>query len=107
MSETIAEYKAFMAERRARIEPRRVQYAREQLSSLDLSISFEYNAALRCFIIADGASIIRYYPYTGWFTGKSVKDGRGIHNLIKQLKDNERSRFAQLPESLRRPHNIE
>lgn len=101
MGGTIAEYKTFMAERRARIEPQRISYARKQLSSLDLDISFEYRVASRCFIIMDGVSIIRYYPYTGWFTGKSVKDGRGIHNLIKQLKDNERNRLAQLPESMR------
>lgn len=29
--------------------------------------------------------IIRYFPYSGWHTGKSIKDGRGFHNLIKQI----------------------
>ena len=28
---------------------------------------------------------INFFPYTGWATGKSIKDGRGIHQLIKQL----------------------
>lgn len=45
--------------------------------------------------VAEDASTIRinhngftviYYPKSEWFTGKSVEDGRGIHNLIKQLK---------------------
>lgn len=31
-------------------------------------------------------SPVTLYPYTGWFTGKTVTDGRGIHNLIRQLK---------------------
>lgn len=29
---------------------------------------------------------VRFYPYSGWATGKSIKDGRGLNNLIKQLK---------------------
>ena len=29
---------------------------------------------------------VKYFPLKEWFTGKTVKDGRGIQNLIKQLK---------------------
>lgn len=29
---------------------------------------------------------IRLFPYSGWHTGKSIKDGRGIEKLLKQLK---------------------
>jgi len=25
------------------------------------------------------------WPYTGWFSGKGVKDGRGIKKLLKQI----------------------
>jgi len=28
---------------------------------------------------------VRFYPYSGWFSGKSVEDGRGFKNLLKQL----------------------
>lgn len=28
---------------------------------------------------------ITLFPYSGWHTGKSIKDGRGIENLLKQL----------------------
>lgn len=31
-------------------------------------------------------SPVKIYTYKGWFTGKTVKDGRGIANLLKQLK---------------------
>lgn len=30
-------------------------------------------------------SPVTLYPYSGWFTGKTVKDGRGIMNLLKQI----------------------
>lgn len=36
-------------------------------------------------IIYKGSPVL-IYPYTGWFTGKAVKDGRGIHKLLKQLQ---------------------
>lgn len=46
------------------------------------------------FIVEDASTIrinhnhstIIYYPKSEWFTGKSVEDGRGIENLIKQIK---------------------
>jgi hypothetical protein len=30
--------------------------------------------------------LIKYFPLTEWFTGKTVTDGRGLKNLLKQLK---------------------
>lgn len=30
--------------------------------------------------------IVKYFPYSGWATGKTIKDGRGLMNLINQLK---------------------
>ena len=33
----------------------------------------------------NGATI-KLFPYTGWHTGKTIKDGRGVRNLLKQLK---------------------
>ncbi len=29
---------------------------------------------------------IKYFPYSEWATGKTIKDGRGLMNLINQLK---------------------
>jgi len=29
---------------------------------------------------------VKYFPFTGWASGKSIKDGRGFKNLINQLK---------------------
>ena len=28
---------------------------------------------------------IKFYPRTGWHTGKGIKDGRGIKKLLKQI----------------------
>lgn len=33
-------------------------------------------------------SLIKFFPFTGWATGKTIKDGRGFKNLLSQiLKD--------------------
>lgn len=29
--------------------------------------------------------IVKLYPYTGWWTGKGIGSGRGIHKLIEKL----------------------
>jgi len=30
-------------------------------------------------------STINFFPYSGWHSGKSIEDGRGFKNLLKQL----------------------
>lgn len=40
----------------------------------DNEIRFEFNG-----------NVIRFYPYTGWATGKGIKDARGLKNLLKQI----------------------
>lgn len=69
-------------ERHKELEPRRMQYAKKQLDAIGINyicdekkIQFIYKGKL-----------ITLFPFTGWFTGKSIKDGRGINNLLIQLK---------------------
>lgn len=31
-------------------------------------------------------SPVTFYPYSGWASGKTIKDGRGLENLLNQLK---------------------
>ena len=69
-------------ERESRLEPDRMEYAREKISGLGFTISFENNKRIE--FNHNGDKIV-FFPYSGWHTGKSIKDGRGINNLIKQL----------------------
>lgn len=69
-------------ERQAELEPKRIETAIEKLAEKniiatcvdDRHIEFEWKGA-----------IIKYFPYSGWATGKTIQDGRGLHNLLKQL----------------------
>lgn len=76
--------------RRSELITERMEHARKKLFQAgisyvcpnDLTISFRYNC-----------ETVLFYPYTGWFTGKSVKDGRGLRNLLNQITSKNESRI--------------
>jgi len=32
-------------------------------------------------------SLVLYFPYSGWASGKTIKAGRGLKNLLSQIKN--------------------
>lgn len=70
-------------EREVELTPIRVQTAVSELRKLNIKgidiratiVKFEWKG-----------SKITYYPYSGWASGKTITDGRGLQNLLKQLK---------------------
>ena len=64
-------------------EPKRIVYAKEQLSKLGIEITFECATRIEFYFKGEK---IQLFPYSGWHTGKTIKDGRGIAKLLKQLK---------------------
>lgn len=75
--------KELRKKRRANKEGCRMDFAIKQLTELGYKVTTEQNHAIS--IIFKGERVM-VYPYTGWFTGKTVKDGRGIKNLLKLIK---------------------
>ena len=69
--------------RREELEPTRMETALKSMRGLsiepeqvnDTTIRFDFKG-----------HTITYYPYTGWATGKTIKDGRGLQPLLKQLR---------------------
>lgn len=69
-------------EREELLQPKRMETCKERLESLGFSvISYE---ADRLEFIYDG-NTIKFWPYSGWHSGKGIKDGRGFKNLLQQL----------------------
>ncbi len=68
-------------ERQKKLEPERISYAKVKLERLGYEVT-ESNTELR-FIYK--GNIIKFFPYSGWHSGKGIKDGRGLDNLLKQL----------------------
>jgi hypothetical protein len=67
---------------RKELQPRRMQYAINMIEKAGCTITFQDDKEI---IFQYKDERINFFPYTGWATGKSIKDGRGINNLIKQL----------------------
>ena len=69
-------------EREARLQPKRIESCVKTLTDMGFSctndntkVTFEYKGEK-----------VTHFAYSGWHTGKSIKDGRGFENLIKKLK---------------------
>lgn len=65
------------------LQPKRIEYAARKLNELGY-ISLEIDDTKIKFFHKGEPCLL--YPYSGWHTGKTIKDGRGLENLLKQLK---------------------
>lgn len=70
-------------ERQNELEPKRMEIARNAIEDLGYDIFFSDQTVL--VFIFHGATV-QYYPYSGWHTGKTITDGRGLQKLLKQIK---------------------
>lgn len=69
-------------ERQERLEPKRLAHAIDELTKKRYTVTsfagkrieFEFNGY-----------VVKFYPYSGWASGKSIKDGRGLIKLLKQV----------------------
>lgn len=61
-----------------------LEYAKDSiLKFLPLGTEISYDNTSISFLWK--GSKITHYAYTGWHTGKTIKDGRGLQNLLNQL----------------------
>lgn len=69
--------------RQDQLEPQRIEYAIAEIEALGLEV--DYRDATKIKFVFKGEEVT-LFPYSGWHTGKSITDGRGIEKLLKQLK---------------------
>lgn len=70
-------------ERQTKLEPIRMKKAIEEIEKKGYEVH-QVNKTQLVFIHKDDC-IITYYPYSGWATGCTIRDGRGLNNLLKQI----------------------
>jgi len=70
-------------DRQKQLEPARMQHAIDRLTALGLTITSRDKVAIKFLYKGE---TITFWPYSGWHSGKGIKDGRGLENLLKQLK---------------------
>lgn len=71
-------------EKEKELQPVRMRVAKDAINKLGLQIVHEDDVKI---VFMYKASRISFYPYSGWHTGKTIKDGRGLQNLLKQLNN--------------------
>lgn len=71
-------------ERQNELEPKRIEYAVNRLTDAGVEIVYKDSTKVVFIFKGEKCSI---FPYSGWHSGKTIKDGRGIEKLLKQLKN--------------------
>lgn len=70
-------------ERQQELEPKRIDYAVKELENIGVEIMQRTNTEIQ---FLHKGKVVKFFPYSGWASGATIKDGRGIKRLIKQLK---------------------
>jgi hypothetical protein len=77
------DYHEYCREIRNAKEKDRIVYATNRIT--ELGYTCKWIEQSKCLQFDFKGSTVRLFPYTGWFSGKTVKDGRGLNNLLKQI----------------------
>lgn len=70
-------------EREEELQPERMEHAKKKLEELGYEVVFAGKATITFKFKNE---VVHFFPYSGWHSGKSIRDGRGLQNLLKQLK---------------------
>lgn len=70
-------------ERQRKLEPTRIERAKNELIKRGFVITYENETEIQ--FTFEGETI-KFFPYSGWHTGKTIKDGRGFNKLFRQLQ---------------------
>jgi len=70
-------------ERQKKLEPTRIEKAKKEIQALGYEITYESGTELN--FMYNGENVI-FFPYSGWHSGRSINDGRGLKKLLDQIK---------------------
>jgi hypothetical protein len=60
-----------------------METAKRKISELGFDILNENETDFQFLF---NGNLITYFPYSGWHSGKGIKDGRGLEKLLKQIR---------------------
>lgn len=73
-------------EREDQLQPQRMKTCQEKLESLGFMVHSDGNDLLT---FTYNGNTIKFWPYSGWHSGKGIQDGRGFNNLLKKIGEND------------------
>ena len=68
-------------ERENKLQPKRINKAIKELESRGFKVNSDET---RIDFLYNGNTIM-FFPYSGWASGRTIKDGRGLKRLLNQL----------------------
>lgn len=71
-------------ERQKQLEPIRIEYAVERIKLLGYDIVYQDDTSIKFMY---KGHIVTFFPYSGWATGKTIRDCRGLSKLLKQIEN--------------------
>lgn len=69
-------------EREERLQPQRMESCQKKLEELGFTVHSDGSTMLE---FEYKGSVVKFWPYSGWHTGKTIHDGRGFNQLLEQL----------------------
>lgn len=70
-------------ERQERLEPKRMESCLKELRERGYTATAVSHNEIH---IWHNNTTIKFWPYSGWHSGKGIKDGRGFQNLLNELR---------------------
>lgn len=71
-------------QRQDNLQPQRMKHAVDRIQQCGFTIHYQDNNKIM-FMYKDNP--VSFYPYSGWHSGKGIKDGRGLYVLLQQIKN--------------------
>jgi len=71
-------------EREKTLQPQRIQWAINDIQDRGYEVEVWGETELR---FQYKGNTIHFWPYSGWASGKGIKAGRGLQNLLKQIEN--------------------
>lgn len=76
-------------EREKLLQPKRIETGLSELKKLGMEIISVDDTKI---VFRFKGHPIQFFPYSGWHSGKTIEDGRGLQNLLRQLTQEPTSR---------------
>jgi hypothetical protein len=72
-------------EREERLQPKRMAKAIKEIEEKGYKVTIISDTEISFTIDNITKNKVNYFPYSGWATGKDIKDGRGLKKLLNQI----------------------
>lgn len=67
--------------REEELQPKRIAECKAKLEQMGFAVT----ESRTCLTFKFRGHNVQFYPYSGWHSGRTIRDGRGFSHLLRQL----------------------